>query len=106
MKAWWKTTTQGHDNLKVGLEKRLTEIDNIIDQGLVSSEVLAERNDIRGQLGKFERNEMLDLAQKAKVKWSIEGDENTKFYHGVLKRKRSITGIKGVKVDGEWVTEV
>ncbi|GJZ86850.1 RNA-directed DNA polymerase, eukaryota, reverse transcriptase zinc-binding domain protein, partial [Tanacetum coccineum] len=41
--------------------------------------------------------------QKAKVKWSIEGDENTSFFHGVLNKKRSILKIRGIMVDGNWI---
>lgn len=30
----------------------------------------------------------LDLVQKSIVKWSVEGDENTRFFvHGMLKNK-------------------
>lgn len=47
---------------------------------------------------------MVDLSQKAKIKWSIEGDENSKYYHCMLNKKRRQVSLKGVKVDGEWVT--
>ncbi|GKC98504.1 RNA-directed DNA polymerase, eukaryota, partial [Tanacetum coccineum] len=40
---------------------------------------------------------------KAKIKWAIEGDENTKFYHGIVNKKRRHLAIKGVLVDGDWV---
>ncbi|GJW36816.1 RNA-directed DNA polymerase, eukaryota [Tanacetum coccineum] len=33
-----------------------------------------------------------DNLQKAKVKWALEGDENTKYFHGIM-------------VDGEWIVE-
>ncbi|GJU30080.1 hypothetical protein Tco_1173669 [Tanacetum coccineum] len=29
-----------------------------------------------------------EVAQKAKIKWYVEGDENTKFFHGMLNKKR------------------
>nr|GEZ82264.1 RNA-directed DNA polymerase, eukaryota [Tanacetum cinerariifolium] len=34
-----------------------------------------------------EKIESLEVAQKAKIKWAIEGDENSKYYHGVLNKK-------------------
>lgn len=43
--------------------------------------------------------------QKAKVKWGIEADENTKFFHGVINKKRSQLAISGIKEEGEWVTK-
>ena len=67
--------------------------------------MVATRNIIKEQLFLHEKKELEDLAQNAKIKWCIEGDENSKFFHGVLNRKRSQVAIKGVKVDGDWVTE-
>ena len=29
--------------------------------------------------------EDMDLMQKARVKWDVEGDENSKIFHGILK---------------------
>ena len=40
-----------------------------------------------GSLASIESQEVSDLVQKTKVKWSIEGDENTGFFHGMLKKK-------------------
>ncbi|GJW47341.1 hypothetical protein Tco_0078987 [Tanacetum coccineum] len=49
--------------------------------------------------------EAMKVAQKPKVRWSIEGDENTKYFHGILNKKRSQLSIRGVLVDGEWVND-
>ncbi|GKC52819.1 hypothetical protein Tco_1075564 [Tanacetum coccineum] len=43
--------------------------------------------------------------QKAKIQWAIEGDENSKFFHGIINRKRINLAIKGVMVDGDWVDD-
>ncbi|GKA84529.1 RNA-directed DNA polymerase, eukaryota [Tanacetum coccineum] len=45
----------------------------------------------------------LDMAQKAKVRWSIEGDENSKFFHGIINMKRSQLAIRGVLIEGDWI---
>ncbi|GKA81562.1 RNA-directed DNA polymerase, eukaryota [Tanacetum coccineum] len=44
----------------------------------------------------------LDIGQKAKVKWAIEGDENSRYFHGILNKKRSQSNIRGIMVDGKW----
>ncbi|GJQ91492.1 RNA-directed DNA polymerase, eukaryota [Tanacetum coccineum] len=46
-----------------------------------------------------------DLAQKVKVKWAIEGDENSKFFHGLINKKMSQLSIRGIFVDGDWITD-
>ncbi|GJY80626.1 RNA-directed DNA polymerase, eukaryota [Tanacetum coccineum] len=37
------------------------------------------------------------------VKCAIEGDENSKYYHGILNKKRSQLAIRGILVDGIWI---
>nr|GEV61982.1 RNA-directed DNA polymerase, eukaryota [Tanacetum cinerariifolium] len=46
-----------------------------------------------------------EVAQKAKVRWSIKGDENSKYFHGFLNRKRCKLSIRGILMDGEWIVD-
>nr|GEV18966.1 hypothetical protein [Tanacetum cinerariifolium] len=46
-----------------------------------------------------------DLVQKAKVKWAIKGDENLKYFHGIINKKRHQMAIRGILVNGEWVMD-
>nr|GEW15086.1 RNA-directed DNA polymerase, eukaryota [Tanacetum cinerariifolium] len=50
--------------------------------------------------------EVRDNVQKSKMKWAIEGDENLKFFHGIINKKRSQLSIRGVFVDGDWNTDL
>nr|GEV73020.1 RNA-directed DNA polymerase, eukaryota [Tanacetum cinerariifolium] len=45
------------------------------------------------------------MAQKAEIRWAIEGDENTKYFHGIINKKRSQLAIRGVLVNGDWIEE-
>lgn len=49
--------------------------------------------------------EGLDYVQKAQIKWGIEVDENSKNFHGMLKRRCIHMQIQGVLSDGEWIDE-
>nr|GEV88907.1 RNA-directed DNA polymerase, eukaryota [Tanacetum cinerariifolium] len=49
--------------------------------------------------------ESMDLFQKARVRWDVEGDENTKFFHGIINSKRNKQMIKGILQEGTWVTD-
>ncbi|GKB52427.1 RNA-directed DNA polymerase, eukaryota, partial [Tanacetum coccineum] len=61
------------------------------------------RNKIKLKLVDIDKQ--LDQGGKAKIQWSIEGDENSKFFHGVINQKRANLAIRGVMVDGEWVDD-
>ncbi|GJV99382.1 lipoxygenase 1, chloroplastic [Tanacetum coccineum] len=41
--------------------------------------------------------------KRSKIKWAIEGDENSKYYHGILNKKRNQLAIRGVLMEGNWV---
>ncbi|GKB49658.1 RNA-directed DNA polymerase, eukaryota, partial [Tanacetum coccineum] len=56
-------------------------------------------------LHELKESDARDSVQKAKVQWAIEGDENSRFFHGVINRKRANLAIRGVMVDGEWVDD-
>ncbi|GJS38525.1 RNA-directed DNA polymerase, eukaryota, reverse transcriptase zinc-binding domain protein [Tanacetum coccineum] len=63
-------------------KKRLSSIDVKIDHGNDSEEDFKNRRDSLTFLGVLDRMVARDLAQKAKIKWALEGDENTSFFHG------------------------
>ncbi|GKD40944.1 putative RNA-directed DNA polymerase, eukaryota, reverse transcriptase zinc-binding domain protein [Tanacetum coccineum] len=76
-----------------------------MDQGTATREDLNCRVSLMKILGDIERKEVSDLAQKSKIKWAIEGDENSSFFHGSLKKKRRQIAIKGVFKNGVRIEE-
>ncbi|GJV61055.1 RNA-directed DNA polymerase, eukaryota [Tanacetum coccineum] len=51
----------------------------------------------------LDKLQALEAAQKAKIKWAIEEDENSKYYHGILNKKRNQLTSRGILVDGIWI---
>ncbi|GJW37117.1 RNA-directed DNA polymerase, eukaryota [Tanacetum coccineum] len=87
------------------LHSKLRNIDIIFDQGGVTNDLLLSRLDILKQLQDIQSSESHDFIQKAKIQWAVEGDENSKFFHGIINCKRANLAIKGVMVDGVWVDD-
>nr|GEZ36427.1 RNA-directed DNA polymerase, eukaryota [Tanacetum cinerariifolium] len=61
-----------------------------------------DRLEVLNSIQHLDKIKAMDVAQKAKIKWVIEGDENTRYFHGVLNKKRSQLNIRGIMVDGKW----
>ncbi|GJY96661.1 reverse transcriptase domain, reverse transcriptase zinc-binding domain protein [Tanacetum coccineum] len=42
------------------------------------------------------------LHQKARIRWDVEGDENSKFFHSFMKRRNNKCNLRGLLVNGVW----
>nr|GEU38326.1 RNA-directed DNA polymerase, eukaryota [Tanacetum cinerariifolium] len=84
---------------------KLSDIDKLLDQGGVNDAILLSRMDLLKQMQDIKSSDARDCMQKAKIQWAIEGDENSKFFHGINNRKRANLAIKGVMVDDEWMDD-
>nr|GFA38096.1 RNA-directed DNA polymerase, eukaryota [Tanacetum cinerariifolium] len=90
IRSWVRDSNDTLVGSKKFILKTLGDIDKALDNGSVSDELLLDSK---------------DALQKAKVKWAIEGDENSKFFHGIINKRRSQLAIRGVFVNGDWHTE-
>ncbi|GKA72566.1 hypothetical protein Tco_0778782 [Tanacetum coccineum] len=90
-------------NRKRTLKSDLADLDWIIDKGCGDVEIVNKRANVVRSLQELENLQSLEAAQKSKIKWAIEGDENSKYYHGILNKKRSQLAIRGILVDGNWI---
>ncbi|GJZ87059.1 RNA-directed DNA polymerase, eukaryota [Tanacetum coccineum] len=95
----------GRKNNKNQIMKDLEAIDLMIDTGLGNEEVTSLRVECMNKLLNCNKLESMEVAQKAKVKWAIKGDENSRFFHGIINKKRNIRSIRGVMVDGKWIED-
>ena len=76
-------------------KKDIEAVDVEIDKGNGSEELICKRLEILGKIQKINNVQASEIAQKAKIRWAIEGDENVKFFHGMLIR-RGVNLISGV----------
>ncbi|GJW46322.1 RNA-directed DNA polymerase, eukaryota [Tanacetum coccineum] len=87
------------------LKEELRSCDEVIDKGDCSNEVVHKRTEILNKIHQVNNIQASEIAQKAKIKWAIEGDENVKFFHGMLNKKRNQSNIRGIMVNGTWVDD-
>ncbi|GJV92474.1 RNA-directed DNA polymerase, eukaryota, reverse transcriptase zinc-binding domain protein [Tanacetum coccineum] len=82
---------------------RITALDRIDGDPLMAFD-----NDHRlillQEIEKIDKFASMDIIQKAHVKWDIEGDENSKFFHGLINQKRRNQMINEIMVEGNWIT--
>ncbi|GJY74958.1 ribonuclease H-like domain-containing protein, partial [Tanacetum coccineum] len=80
------------------LKEELRACDEVIDKGDCSNEVVHKCTEILNKIHQVNNIQASEIAQKAKIKWAIEGDENVKFFHGKwLKTRLPKLGVLSFK---------
>nr|GEU58651.1 hypothetical protein [Tanacetum cinerariifolium] len=105
IRIWVNAYKQQQYGCSLDIRSKLHEIDIELDKGGSNDDVLLERMDLLKKLNDIHSAEARDRFQKAKIQWAIEGDENSKFFHGIINSKGTNLAVKGVMVDDEWLDE-
>ncbi|GJZ14187.1 RNA-directed DNA polymerase, eukaryota, reverse transcriptase zinc-binding domain protein [Tanacetum coccineum] len=100
---WNKLNKEKSEKSKRSLIAELADCDAIIDKGEGEINVVNRRTEVFRLLQEVEKMQSLETAQKTKIKWAIEGNENSKYYHDVINKKRNLLNIRGILVEGTWI---
>lgn len=102
----WRINVVQHESTKLSdLKKKVDYIDLKAETSPLSSVEIENRTNIFKEIFEIERSNVQDLKQKSKIKWAIEGDENSKFFHGMINNKLRRSRINGLSINGTWVTD-
>ncbi|GJV04169.1 RNA-directed DNA polymerase, eukaryota, reverse transcriptase zinc-binding domain protein [Tanacetum coccineum] len=88
IKQWHVQNRSCKSLRKQELACQLKGIEENIEAGIASLDKHKERSKILHEVADIENFKAVDTVQKARIKWDMEGDENTKCFHGLVKQKR------------------
>ncbi|GJW90801.1 RNA-directed DNA polymerase, eukaryota, partial [Tanacetum coccineum] len=87
-------TLDDSNGLSKDLKSKLCDIDKVLDQGGVTDDILLSRLEVLKQLHDVQSSNNRDIMQKAKIRWAIEGDENSKYFHAIINKKCANLSVK------------
>nr|GEZ16736.1 RNA-directed DNA polymerase, eukaryota [Tanacetum cinerariifolium] len=99
IREWIKTHKKNQMERRNDISLKLRSIDQQLDQGVLSDDLLLSRMNPMKQIHDFKMVDSYDALQKAKIKWAIEGDENSKFFHGLVNRNHANLAIKAASLE-------
>ncbi|GKB64193.1 RNA-directed DNA polymerase, eukaryota [Tanacetum coccineum] len=101
----WVNTRRSRIKVIDSLREELRSLDLHIDvrQGLHHRG--EKRMKLVNDIHKLEHEQKEDLIQKSRIKWCVDGDENSNFFHGTINKKRKQLSVQGIKSNGQWVEE-
>nr|GEX90241.1 RNA-directed DNA polymerase, eukaryota [Tanacetum cinerariifolium] len=90
----WKSLATVDSNGMINLKKKLQALKIVIKQWTKNAKKSSYKAKISIQSKLFDIDKILD-----------QGDENTKFFHGILNNKCSQLAIRGTLVNDEWIVD-
>ncbi|GJZ71826.1 hypothetical protein Tco_0635677 [Tanacetum coccineum] len=87
------------------LKSKINLLESKAEVSGLSNTDLDARLSMMKQLEELQHIKNLDLLQKAKIRWVVDGDENSKFFHGMINSKFARTRINGIYYNGSWILE-
>ncbi|GJT35599.1 RNA-directed DNA polymerase, eukaryota [Tanacetum coccineum] len=102
--VWHDTSADGPNDM-LNLMNKLKNLKKKIRvwNGNASDDIIYKRLEIVKPIQELDKQQSMEMAQKAKIKWAIEGDKNSKYYHRVLNKKRNHLSIRGVLEASIWI---
>ncbi|GJR70159.1 RNA-directed DNA polymerase, eukaryota, reverse transcriptase zinc-binding domain protein [Tanacetum coccineum] len=98
IKQWSNNIKTLERNRKTVALEEINSIEKRIDEGSAMPSDNDHRLILLQEIEKIDKFASMDIIQKAHVKWDIEGDENSKFFHGLINQKRRNQMINGIMV--------
>ncbi|KAJ0918826.1 putative RNA-directed DNA polymerase [Helianthus annuus] len=104
IKDWVKAEKSRGNELYVEKRKLIAALELIAEERELSPTEQELRTEYKQFIWEQDRLKDLDTRQKSRARWALEGDENSRFFHVVVKSNTNTNRINGVLVEGEWVT--
>ncbi|XP_071739290.1 uncharacterized protein [Rutidosis leptorrhynchoides] len=89
-------------HLKVKLRSRSKEKFGKLDQDIEGEAELQAWKENRKIWAEKEKMKRKMLKQKSRIRWAIEGDENTKIFHTIIRNNYNKNNIRGLTINSQW----
>ncbi|XP_021995300.1 uncharacterized protein LOC110892448 [Helianthus annuus] len=88
-------------------KEKLALLENLeiqAEERLLTSDELVNRAECKKVIMEVDRVKAMDLKQRSRLKWAIEGDENSSFFHNIVNANQNSNRINGLLINGVWET--
>ncbi|KAL9999607.1 putative RNA-directed DNA polymerase [Helianthus debilis subsp. tardiflorus] len=86
------------------LEQELRILDQAVEVRPLVEEEVWTLTEIKRRIGELDEFHCSDLKQKARCNWAVHGDENSRYFHGCINKRKASNYFPGLEVNGAWET--
>ncbi|KAJ9560860.1 hypothetical protein OSB04_006020 [Centaurea solstitialis] len=102
IKSWTKEKLEARLKEKESILNALKGWDEKAEANLLTPGDVSKRENMLFELSQIEQKEASELKQKSRIRWAVEGDENSTFFHASVNHKWRSKQCKGLIHNGEW----
>ncbi|XP_023762863.1 uncharacterized protein LOC111911301 [Lactuca sativa] len=97
----WRDTDHPKEEVELRNHKLVVErLDHEAEKRNLTEVELEQRRDNFKKVVEIEKFKALDIKQKSRIKWAVDVDENTIFFHGYVNSNNRKNGIDGIMING------
>lgn len=105
IRAWRNEVTATQKWEVENLKQKIEKIDQLAEIGQNTSQMGLDRAEAVQRVREIEAIKILDLRQKSRSKWALEGDENSSYFHGIINKHLRSQRINGLSIGGQWISD-
>ncbi|XP_071703896.1 uncharacterized protein [Rutidosis leptorrhynchoides] len=105
LKIWSKREFGNLEDEIIELKKSVAMLEDLAESGKIRDEDHARWLENRIRWVEKEKTKTGMLKQKARIRWILDGDENSKYFHSAIRRKLNKCNIQGLCINGSWCDE-
>ncbi|XP_071695013.1 uncharacterized protein [Rutidosis leptorrhynchoides] len=106
LKEWSKEKFGDLDLAIKQAKNDASEWENVADSRDINDVECAKWLDARRHWLDKDKLKVNMLKQKSREKWAKEGEENTKYFHSLIKRRINKNSIRGLHINDVWVEDL
>ncbi|GKB11089.1 cytochrome P450, partial [Tanacetum coccineum] len=105
IKQWRRQVVDMENMVSNDLRLKIDCLDMKVESSFLTDDEILSRTAHVKSLADLENAKILDLRQKAKIQWALDGDENSHFFHGMINNRRNRSRINRLNIHGDWATD-
>lgn len=103
---WWVSNEKKRKEREYAdMVKELDSLEKVAETRQLLQSELDRRMSCKSHITSQESIKARDSKQKSRIKWAMEEDENSKFFHLVINSNITNNRINGILVDSDWMTD-